>query len=131
MKPRSAFNVLVDPASAKMFQEERPQEDARYPAKQHIAQRAPGNIFASDLRRHKDQLHRRREHQSNAHGDRSRHAEKKHQDRHCNSACAHAGERDEQRDEESDNVLHLALSIPLFAIPFRDPEVRVYLSGAA
>jgi hypothetical protein len=94
-----------------MLQKERTDENTGHAAQQHIAQRAPGNVAAGDLRRNQDQLDRRREHQSDAHRNRSRHAEKQDQDRHSNRPRAHAGERDEQCDEESDNVLHFWSSV--------------------
>ena len=89
-----------------VLQEQRADEHARHSARKHEAERAPGHVAAGDLRRHQDQLHGSREHQADANRDRRGHAEKQHQHRHGDGARAHPGQRDKQRDEKSNDVLH-------------------------
>src|SRR5258708_5623055 len=81
-------------------------QDAGRAAEEHEAEGAPIDVAAGDLRRDQDELYSCGEHEADAYSDGRRYAQKQNEHRHGDGARAHAGERDEEGDEESEDVSH-------------------------
>ena len=104
--PQQRVQQVLRSNSHKMLQEKRPDDHSRHTARKHIRKGPPRHIAAHDLRWHQNQFDCRRKHQTDSHGHRRGHSEKKNQNRHCNSTRANPGQRDEQCNDKSNEIRH-------------------------
>ena len=105
-RAQDCIQQILRPRGNQVFQKQRPDQNARCSSQQHEPQRPPRHVATHNLCGHQDQFHGRRKHQSDpdrlGRGD----SKEQHKDRHRNGSCTHTGERNEQCDDESNDVLH-------------------------